>query len=246
MKVSYQELKVNDYTIRGLLTTPDLYSSAMVVFLHGYTGHKNENGYFFKYLSFALAEKGISSLRFDYYGNGDSDGYFSDFTFDTTHNDALAILDLAYRLNNQKKVILFGFSMGGALASRVSLERMNEIEKLVLASPAANMAQIVLGSYMVRKEEKGKGVDMGGYYLSKKTVDSFQKVDYYEGCETFTKPVLIIHATKDAAVPLSFSKKYSEMYPNCQYHIIDDSTHCYTSVAWREMVKQYLIDFIEK
>ena len=40
------------------------------------------------HLSRALAAQGIGSARFDFYGNGESDGEFEDMSFDGLHTDA--------------------------------------------------------------------------------------------------------------------------------------------------------------
>ena len=123
MKISYKELQVNDYTIRGLFTEPDNGYTDIAVMLHGYTGHKNENGFLFKQIAKTLVECGIATLRFDYYGSGDSDGEFHEQNFTTVRNDAKAAIDEAVRLNNGKKVLVCGFSMGGAVAARMSIEK---------------------------------------------------------------------------------------------------------------------------
>ena len=123
MKVSYNELNVNGYIIRGLFSTPDDGNFKTVcVFLHGYTGHKNETSFLFKQLSARFVENGIATLRYDYYGSGDSDGEFSDQTFTTARNDAKAAIAEGVRLNGGKKIIVCGFSMGGAVAARMSIE----------------------------------------------------------------------------------------------------------------------------
>ena len=93
MKVSYNELNVNGYIIRGLFSTPDNgeYKS-VVVFLHGYTGHKNETSFLFKQLSARFVEEGYATLRYDYYGSGDSDGEF--------HNQTLQQQEMTLKLSS--------------------------------------------------------------------------------------------------------------------------------------------------
>ena len=46
--VKYQEINTPRGTLRGLLTIPTGEIKNLVVMFHGYTGHKNENGYLFK------------------------------------------------------------------------------------------------------------------------------------------------------------------------------------------------------
>ena len=108
------------YTLRGIYSKAD--SNKVVIMFHGYTGHKVEHNGMFRSLSRLLLKENISSLRFDYYGNFDSDGEFTDFTFDTLFSDGRCIINYAYSLG-YKDVVLLGYSMGGALALAIAHER---------------------------------------------------------------------------------------------------------------------------
>lgn len=54
MKIEFRELISNGYTLRGLFSKPESEYKDLVVMLHGFTGHKNENGYLFKQLTQTL------------------------------------------------------------------------------------------------------------------------------------------------------------------------------------------------
>ncbi len=246
MKIKYQELNVNGYTIRGLLSTPDQEFSQIAVFLHGYTGHKNENGFLFKQITEALVEHNIATLRFDYMGSGDSDGKFSEQTYDTIRADARTVIKEAVRLNNGKPIYLIGFSMGGANAARMSVEMPELIEKLVLMSPAGLMGKMLELRFATLEVIDDYYIDLGGYYLSKDFMYSFQGHDLYEGVEKFTKPVLILQGTKDQAVKPEMSKKYDDLYPNSKYVLIEGAEHCYTRVPYRKQVSEEIIKFLCK
>ena len=147
MKIEFRELISNGYTLRGLFSKPESEYKDLVVMLHGFTGHKNENGYLFKQLTQTLTDNQIATLRYDFMGSGESDGNFEDFTFFTELEDAKHIIEEAFRLNNNRKIILLGFSMGGAVASRISLEMKEYITKLILLSPAGNIAKLIHGRF---------------------------------------------------------------------------------------------------
>ena len=59
-------------------------------------------------------------------------------------------------------------------------------------------------------------------------------------------PVIIIHGEKDMAVPVEYGKKYSELYPNCEFYIVPESEHCYQRMSRREFVNSHIIEFLEK
>ena len=81
--------------LRGYLTLPKEWNNRIVIMFHGFTGNKTEHAGHFRNFSRVLNDEGIASLRLDFTGNGESDGDFSDFTFNILMSDANLILDYA-------------------------------------------------------------------------------------------------------------------------------------------------------
>lgn len=233
------------YILRGLLEKANN-SKGLVIMLHGFTGHMNENGYLFKQIASSLKSHGYASLRFDFMGSGISDGEFKEMTFETEVNDAKAIIDYAKSLKIGSELILLGFSMGGAVATRVANKYQKDLTKLILLSPAGNMDKIANRYFNnpTVKHYDEENIDMGGYLMNIAFLKSFEKYDLYEGCEKFTKPVLLIHGEKDLSVPLEYGKKYHELYSNSVMHIVPLSEHCYQSVNRRAFVIEHIIQFL--
>ncbi len=246
MKILYQEIKTKKGIIRGLLTTPDTDFKNIVVMFHGYTGHKNENGFLFKQITNKCVENGYATIRFDFIGSGDSDGEFKDMTFLGEVEDARIILNYALELNKHKPLILLGFSMGGAIAGYLCYEYYKDIKKLILLSPAGSMNLLAKATFTNNYVNEDGNVDLGGYYLNKAFLDGFDNVDLYQNVDKFDKPTLIIHGEKDLSVPCEYGKKYHSLMKNSEFHMIMDSTHCYTKVHQRAEVKQYIEDFLNK
>ena len=245
--IKFAETKNEGYTLRGILSEVEN-SKGLVVMFHGFTGHMNENGYLFKELAAQLADKGYSSVRFDYRGNGISDGRFNEMTFDTVLSDARAMVKYALGLNINKKVIILGFSMGGAAASMVAKEFENDLEKLVLMAPAASMMSSVVGRYRNNPSVNWyneNNVDMGGYLMSKAFIDSFDDLDLYQNTDLHV-PVIILHGEKDMAVPIEYGKKYASMYPDCEFYEVKDANHCFQSMSQRKFVNDHILEFLSK
>lgn len=59
----------------------DANTKSIVIFCHGYRGTNAGPNRFFVTVAHQLAEQGISSLRFDQYGSGNSEGDFFDSSF---------------------------------------------------------------------------------------------------------------------------------------------------------------------
>ena len=125
------EINSHGYILRGLhhqVSDP----KGIVVMFHGFTGHKNENGYLFKQLSHTLNNNEYDAIRFDFMGSGDSDGEFWEMDYSTELRDGRCIIDYVKQINRGKELILVGFSYGGLIASRISLEYKEDLTKLIL------------------------------------------------------------------------------------------------------------------
>jgi len=65
----------NGHPLRGIVPLPDTEGKVpFVVHLHGFAGSCSGYKSMYTHLSRALAAQGIGSARFDFYGNGESDG----------------------------------------------------------------------------------------------------------------------------------------------------------------------------
>ena len=130
----------NGHTLRGIVTLPDTEGKVpFVVHLHGFAGSCSGYKSMYTHLSRALAAQGIGSARFDFYGNGESDGEFEDMSFDGLHTDAQDIFAWAAQQPyvDSEKMFLSGQSMGGYIAA--SCAPVIQPHGLILLCPGAGM-----------------------------------------------------------------------------------------------------------
>ena len=122
------------------MTLPDTEGKVpFVVHLHGFAGSCSGYKSMYTHLSRALAAQGIGSARFDFYGNGESDGEFEDMSFDGLHTDAQDIFAWAAEQPyvDSEKLFLSGQSMGGYIAA--SCAPVIQPHGLILLCPGAGM-----------------------------------------------------------------------------------------------------------
>src|SRR5881397_966298 len=105
--------------LRGMVHRPAILKSASgrapgVVFFHGFTGDRMESHWMFVKCSRALAWAGIASLRFDFYGSGESEGEFSEVTLQGEIADARVAIEFFRRQKgiNPERTGLLGLSLG--------------------------------------------------------------------------------------------------------------------------------------
>lgn len=213
----YVELLHNNEILRGY--HHQVNSDKVVVMFHGFTGNKTETGSMFKKLSDKLESNKIDSIRFDYLGNCESDGLFSDMTLPHLINQANTILKYA-KSHKYKEVIILGFSMGGALALNI----LDACSRLILIAPAV--------SFFANQDNRNLEVLGNGNYsynsfeLNKHLFDSFD-CDYFGLASKYLNKVLIIQGTKDQSVQPKGSIKLQSTFPNAEILLIKDATHLF-------------------
>ena len=223
---------------------PNDHNGELVLMFHGFTGNKTEHGGHFRDFSRLLEKNNIASLRMDFSGNGESDGSFNDFTFDTMVMEANILLDYCLDIKGVKSIVLLGFSMGGSLAAMVAGRRSEDINKLILWSPAAGIVEMIKKRYEMSDKLPNNDADFGNYPLSLKMYKSLEKYNVLESVENFDKDVLIIHGKKDLAVSYEVSLEYEKKYKKAFLHIIDSAGHGYDRSVEKEELLNKSIQFV--
>lgn len=111
----------------------------------------------FRQLASMLSRLGLPTMRFDYYGTGDSYGESNEIALSVwQENTELAVEELR-NMTGCSQVYLVGLRLGAAIAAGVSATR-SDIKRLVLWDPvikgAAYLEEIRRGSYEVMQDEE--------------------------------------------------------------------------------------------
>jgi exosortase A-associated hydrolase 2 len=132
-----------------------------------------------------LAAIGHPVLRFDYRGNGDSDGAFSESTLETMVSDVHAAIREARARTGRSDVSLLGLRFGAAVAAIVA-EEASDVRHLVLWAPIIDGARYMqellrinlttqMASFrkivhdraaLVAQMEQGETVNVDGYDMA--------------------------------------------------------------------------------
>lgn len=244
--VKHVEIENNQGKIlRGYYTEPSNFNGDVVVMLHGFTGNKTEHAGHFRNFARILEKNSIASLRVDFYGNGESDGEFSDFTYDTMLQDAFKMIEYAKNVKGFKRLVLLGFSMGGALSATISSMIPNEINKMILWSPAGNIVEIIKNHFEKNEKLENGNAIFGSFEMSKEMYESVEKWHPYENLEKFENKVLIINGRKDLSVPYLNSARYSVCFKNSHLYLIDEAGHGYDERPQHQKLYQLSLDFLK-
>jgi pimeloyl-ACP methyl ester carboxylesterase len=86
-------------------------------------------------LTTRLTSVGFHTLRFDYFGTGDSGGEMTDADLKGWECDAAFAVDEIQEIVGQAKITLIGLRLGAVIAARLAAKRTDIIDALVLWDP---------------------------------------------------------------------------------------------------------------
>jgi uncharacterized protein len=86
-------------------------------------------------LAAKLSQNGFETLRFDYFGTGDSAGDMTDADFGGWKRDIETAIEELEELAGLKRVALVGLRLGANLAASVAARRRGQVEQLILWDP---------------------------------------------------------------------------------------------------------------
>lgn len=232
----YTEWKNAGKTVRGSLHMTRPKGGPWVVFCHGFTGHRLGPGYLFVRLSRELAAEGVSSLRFDFAGSGESDGRFADMTVDTMQSDLLAAVRLVRRRYAPSSLVLLGHSLGGMIAA-LACPAIRP-EGLVLLSPVADP----LGLAARRKALIDAGPNADGLYengpheMSIAFLEGLKSIDPVAAvADNFKGKMLLVQGDADVSIAVGESAMYVNEALKAGietgYHILKNADHNFSTVS---------------
>lgn len=248
------EVSRNGNKIRGFINRPDKEGKyPCLIYSHGFTGHMSDSHFMLAKLSKTLENLNIVSIRFDFLGTGESDGNFKDMTLSNEVADCETVINYAKTLNyiDANNINLIGFSMGGAVATITASKNINLINRAILISPAANIANIFMGG--IRNEKihvllKEGIIDFNGNVLGKDAIDDALNINIYDKAKELNKlkgNILLIHGSNDETVPPFISLKFKEILgEKATLKIIYGADHCYSSREYEKEILETIKSFL--
>lgn len=227
--------------LRGMLHQPAGTRRAPgVIFFHGFTGDRMESHWIFIKCARALASKGIASLRFDFYGSGESEGNFHEATLQSEIADARSAVRFMQRQKgiDAARLGLCGLSLGGCVAACVAPAA--RAKALVLWSAVAHPGILQQLSKKLGKPSLNNAEDFeyDAREISARFLGDAAKVNPLAAIRRFAKPTLIIHPGKDETVPPSHAADFLQASGAVikEKVLVPGADHTFTSIAWESAV----------
>lgn len=166
-----------------------------------------------EYVEAWARERGVSSLRFDYSGHGESEGNFRDGTISAWARDAQSAIAAC----TKGPQILVGSSMGGWIAMLQALHHPETVAGLVLIAPAPDFTESLMWATMdpVTRAvlERDGYIETPSDYSDEPDIITRALIEDGRTCLVLDKiipvtgPVRILQGMKDADVPFEHALK---------------------------------------
>ncbi|MBI4449142.1 alpha/beta fold hydrolase [Candidatus Woesearchaeota archaeon] len=219
-------------TLVGIIHTPKKPTQTAVIVCHGLRGTKDI--LWIAELCNALARKGYCALRFDFSGNGESEGSFTHSIYSKEVEDLKTAIDY---LENQGYVrfITIGHSMGGGV---VLLEAAKDIR-------VAAVVEIAAPAHPAKNEAFVRGVlTRLGIKEQDTFVRSLQATDIVSLCAKIKVRVLVIHGDADNRVPIADSKELCASINHCTLTILPSADHYFDTASERNNLITTIMEWI--
>ena len=220
-------------TLVGLVAKPTGTPRGAVVLAHGITVEKNEGGFYTR-LAAHLAQRNLSSLRFDFRGHGDSQGKSDQMTIRGEIDDLSAAVDTLASGNSAVSIV--GTSFGAAIAIEYAHRHAEKVLSLSLLAPVLDFRRTFLQpetewaeewftKKALQKAEKTGQLNLDGFVLGKALLSEFAVLKPIDSLRSISTPTLIVHGSDDSMVPFPVARDASKGLPHVTFIAVEEADH---------------------
>lgn len=189
------------HTLSARINRPAVDPIAWAVFAHCFTRSKDSRAA--TYISSALAERGIATLRFDFTGLGESEGELGATTFSHNVDDVVAAAN-ALRQIHRAPALLIGHSLGGS-AVLAAAERVPEAVGVATIGAPFDPQHVarLFGASLEEIESRGQTeVNLGGrrFTIHKSFLEDLKTHCGAKQIGNLRKALVLFHSPQDRVV----------------------------------------------
>lgn len=211
-------------------------SKQLVIVCHGFQSSKERIP--MVNLAAALEKEGISAFRFDFAGNGESEGSFQYGNYRREAEDLRAVVQ-HFRRENRVISAVIGHSKGGNVVLMYA-SKYNDVHAVVNISGRFNLEKGMEGrlgkDFLLRLKQHGY-LDVFNrkgkfeYRVTEESLKDRLTTDIHAVCLLIQQEcrVLTVHGSMDKIVPAEDALEFAKFIPNHKLHIIKGANHEYTS-----------------
>lgn len=257
-------IPVGGQSMVATLETASQENAPIALLLHGFTGTRDElpvketdEGVFSR-MARLMAEQGVSSLRIDFRGSGESGGKWEDTTFSSQIKDAVTAIAWIRAQDAFKggKLALIGWSQGGLVASHAAAAR-SDVDSVVLMAPATNPLVTFTGLFGKELVEIAMSSDPETPITASLPwgVDTTLKARFYHelpitsplaAAAQYDGPLMVIMAQKDALITPqpAIGEAWMKYHSGDEKLLVLDTDHVWSAFEGPKMIDEQVVPAI--
>uniref|UniRef100_A0A803NT27 Serine aminopeptidase S33 domain-containing protein n=2 Tax=Cannabis sativa TaxID=3483 RepID=A0A803NT27_CANSA len=225
-------------------------SLEIVIICHGFRCTKE--GRIQVNLAAALENEGISAFRFDFSGNGESEGTFEFAYYGREADDLHSVIE-HFSAANRVIAGIVGHSKGGD-AVLMYASKYHDIRTVVNLSGRYDLKSGIaerFGEDIMQKLGENGYIDVkdeksgGSYRVTKESVMDRLNTDMHAACLQIDKDcrVLTVHGTGDEIIPVQDAYEFAKIIPNHKLRIVEGADHGYSN--YQAELASIVLEFIK-
>lgn len=233
----------DDLQLEGWYHPPAEANGASVIFVHGHAGNRAQS----LPLAGFLIEAGYGTLVFDLRNHGRSDGDVTTMGLEETKDVQAAYDFLASKpAVDENKIAVFGHSMGGSTAI-LTMAAIAQLRAVVVDTAFTSMADVVRDGVPLRTGLPPLFfhhlVLRIGNFLARNNLYQVRPIDAVVAMGP--RPILLIHGTEDAVIPVHHSQILFEAATGPkEIYIVEGSGHATNYSSNPEEYERRVLSFL--
>ncbi|XP_013672840.1 uncharacterized protein BNAC03G53510D isoform X1 [Brassica napus] len=208
-------------------------SREVVILCHGFQSNKDNQT--MNNVAATLEKEGITAFRFDFSGNGESEGSFYYGNYNHEADDLRSVFQHFSDMDRVVPVVL-GHSKGGDVVLLYA-SKYHDIRNVINLSGRYDLKKGIterLGEDFLETIKQQGFIDVkdgkSGYRVTEESLMERLSTDMHEACLNIDKEcrVLTVHGSDDVVIPVEDANEFAKIIPNHKLEIVEGADHCYT------------------
>ncbi|CAI0399570.1 unnamed protein product [Linum tenue] len=187
-------------------------------------------------LATTLEKEGITAFRFDFSGNGESEGSFAFGNYKKEVDDLRSVVE-HFAAENRVVTVMLGHSRGGGVVLLYA-SKFYSIRAVVNTSGRYDLKSGIkerLGEDFLERIKREGFIDVKNragevkFRVTEADLMDRMNINMHKACQQIDKDcrVLTIHGSADEVIPVGDAYKFAKIIPNHELHIVEGADHGY-------------------
>lgn len=233
----------------GTLHLPESPTSYGVIFGHCFTCTRHTS--IIRHICSELAEENFMALRFDFSGNGQSEGNFAE----STYSKQVAEIETATAFISKKGATWIGLA-GHSLGAVIVLLTADRMSTIKAVCTLAGRFSGLNATHFLSRNQRKELRNSGRIFFSSRGRSLELSRDFFADAEQYNlpdiisslqAPLLVVHGDQDEIIPVDEASQAHDLNPEgTRLAVIPGADHMFSLKEHREQISQLVVEWFKK